>query len=252
MVLNRLPFDFRRIDAEGVGQILEMFLLLRDDFSQHFAEREFAHGIGLTNALPIIDERLAFVFEIETKHVFRFVGNLHFLRLVHWFAIKVVDLLGDRNGMLQLFARMLFQFLRDVIVFRAFQGLAVNDVSDDGLVFPSKIVVEQLDHAFAVNFCFVFHNNSSHGGRALMLKLNPVSAGTHHKLAKRRERSAEKLLGAIEEAFVQGRIFLAAKGGKFFEFETLLAVQMCRHLNEQTREQITAAAPVDIDNPLIA
>ena len=43
---------------------------------------------------------------------------------------------------LQFFAGVFFQLLRDMIVFRAFQGLAVNDVGNDGLVFARKIFVE--------------------------------------------------------------------------------------------------------------
>ena len=55
-------------------------------------------------------------------------------------------------------------------------------------------------------------------GVLVMLGLmNPAIAGVHHKLAERRERSAEKFLRAIEETFVQGRVFLAAKRGELFE-----------------------------------
>ena len=46
--------DLGRVDAERVGQVLQMFLFLRDDFAQHFAERELAHGVGLANALAVI------------------------------------------------------------------------------------------------------------------------------------------------------------------------------------------------------
>ena len=71
--------------------------------------------------------------------------------------VEVIDLLGDLEGVLQFFAGMLFQFLRDVVVFRAFHGLAVNDVSDNGLVFARQIFIEQIDHLLAGDFGFVLH-----------------------------------------------------------------------------------------------
>ncbi len=114
-VRSRSTFDFRGVDAESVSQVLQVFLLLGDDLAQHFAESEFAHGVGLPDALAIVDQGLAFVLEIEVEHFLRFVGDFHFLRPVDWFAIKVIDLFGDLNGVSQLFAGVLFELLRNVV-----------------------------------------------------------------------------------------------------------------------------------------
>ena len=65
-------FDFGCVNPESVGQVLQMFLFLFDDFAQHFTEGKLAHRVGLTNALAIIDERLPFVFQIEAEHFFGF------------------------------------------------------------------------------------------------------------------------------------------------------------------------------------
>ena len=61
----------------------------------------------------------------------------------------------------------------------------------------------------------------------------------------------EELFRAIEKTLVQRRIFLAAKCGKFFQLETLLAIQVCRHFNQKAREQIAAAASVHINDAAI-
>src|SRR4051794_40560813 len=47
--------------------------------------------------------------------------------------------------MLQLFSRVLFQFLRDAHVLRAFQHLRIDDVGDDRLVLPRKVFVQLVD-----------------------------------------------------------------------------------------------------------
>ena len=54
-------FYFRGVDAESVSQVLQVFFLLGVDLAQHFAESEFAHSVGLPDALPIVDQGLAFV-----------------------------------------------------------------------------------------------------------------------------------------------------------------------------------------------
>ena len=77
----------------------------------------------------------------KLEHFFRFVRDFYRLWLVGWCAVEVIDLFGDLNGVRQLFASVFFQFLGNVVVFRAFHRLAVNDVGDDGLVFAREIFV---------------------------------------------------------------------------------------------------------------
>ena len=64
--------------------------------------------------------------------------------------------------------------------------------------------------------------------------------------------SPKKFFRAIEEAFVQRSVFVAAESGKFFELLALLAVQAARHFDQQTREEIAAIAAVDVDNAFAA
>src|ERR1700719_4084036 len=56
----------------------------------------------------------------------------------------------------------------------------------------------------------------------------------------------EEFPGAFEETFAQWRVFFAAKRGELLDLLALLAVQSRRHFDKQTREQITALAPVDV------
>src|SRR6266446_4552867 len=56
----------------------------------------------------------------------------------------------------------------------------------------------------------------------------------------------EEFPGAFEETFAQWCVFFAAERGELLDFVALLAVQSRRHFDKQTREQITALAPVDV------
>ena len=77
-----------------------MFLFLGDDFPQHFAKREFAHRVRLSNPLAIIHNRDAFIFEIEVEHIGRLTGDLHFFRLIDRFPVQIIDLLRDLKRVL--------------------------------------------------------------------------------------------------------------------------------------------------------
>src|SRR2546423_5431314 len=63
---------------------------------------------------------------------------------------------------------------------------------------------------------------------------------------------SEKFLRAFEKALAQGRVFIAAKRREFLKLTTLLRVQARRHLDNQTREQIAAAPPINICNSFAA
>src|SRR3984893_531094 len=56
----------------------------------------------------------------------------------------------------------------------------------------------------------------------------------------------EEFPGAFKETFTQWRVFFAAERGELLDLLPLLAVQSRRHFDKQTREQITALAPVDV------
>src|ERR1700686_571653 len=56
----------------------------------------------------------------------------------------------------------------------------------------------------------------------------------------------EEFPGAFEETFAQWRVFFTAQRRELLDLLALLAVQSRRHFDKQTREQITALAPVDV------
>ena len=60
-------------------------------------------------------------------------------------AAEVVDLLGDRQRVLQLLAGVDLQLLGDGHVLGALEHLRVDDVGDDRLVLAGQVLVEQLD-----------------------------------------------------------------------------------------------------------
>ena len=93
------------------------------------------------------------------------------------------------------------------------------------------------------------------GGKLSVMEIQPTPPGRRHSpwssfrirvisvirgqnfgcgraaLGHPRAKSAEKFLGAIEETFVERRVFIAAKSGEFFELLALLIVQTARHLD---------------------
>src|SRR5688500_5329957 len=61
-----------------------------------------------------------------------------------------------------------------------------------------------------------------------------------------RSNSPKKFSSAIEEAFVERRVFFSAKSREFLQLLALLAVQTRRHFNEESRQQIAAITSIDV------
>ena len=55
---------------------------------------------------------------------------------------------------------MLFQLLRDVIELRALDCLTIDNVGNNGLIFPGEVLIQQLDHSLAIDFVFFLHTAS--------------------------------------------------------------------------------------------
>src|ERR1700730_10015717 len=107
-----------------------MILLLFDDFSKNFAERELAHGVGLANPLPIVDNSLPFVFQVKPEHLFGLPRHLDFLWGARRRAIEIIDLSGNQDCMAKLFRSVSFKFRCNIVKGGAFDRLAVNGVGD--------------------------------------------------------------------------------------------------------------------------
>jgi hypothetical protein len=61
-----------------------------------------------------------------------------------------------------------------------------------------------------------------------------------------RANSAKEFLGPLKEASVKGRVFFIAERRKFLQLPALLRIQLRRYFHHTAREQITAAAAVDV------
>src|ERR1700678_4508626 len=59
-----------RINPQSVCEILQMLLLLLDDFPKDFSQRKFAHRVRLSNSFPITHQSLSFILKIKPKHLF--------------------------------------------------------------------------------------------------------------------------------------------------------------------------------------
>ncbi len=111
--------------------------------------------VALANPLPVIADGLILVVQVEAEHLFRLLRGLDRLGNHHRHAAHVVDLVGKNDGVLQFFVGMHLQLRRDVHVGSALQHLGIVHISNNGLVFPGQIFIEQGDQFFAGDFgCF--------------------------------------------------------------------------------------------------
>ena len=67
----------------------------------------------------------------------------------HRHATQVIDLLGDRQRMIELLLGVQLELAGDVHVLRTLEHLGIDDVGDDRLVFARQIFIEQVDELFA-------------------------------------------------------------------------------------------------------
>ena len=65
--------DIGYLDAQRRGQVVLVFLLLRDDFANLLGQGEMPDGLGLGHALAIGLDRVGLIIQIETQHILGFL-----------------------------------------------------------------------------------------------------------------------------------------------------------------------------------
>ena len=90
-----------------------MLLLLAQNLADVLRNGELAQGLALADAFAVRPDGVGFVLEIGPQHAARIVGHLHGLGLDARRSPEVVDLLGDGERVLELFAGMLLELLGD-------------------------------------------------------------------------------------------------------------------------------------------
>ena len=95
---------------------------------------------------------LLLVFEVEAEHVLGLFGGFDGLGGDGGHAAEVVDVIGEGDGVGELFGGVDFELAGDVHVLRALENLRVVDVGDDGLIFAGEIFVEEVDEFFACEY----------------------------------------------------------------------------------------------------
>ena len=100
---------------------------------------------ALADAGTVLGDRLRFVGQVEAQQVGCLVGHLHRLGHRRRRPAEIVDLLGENERVLQLFAGVDLQLLRDRHVLSALQDLRVHHVGNDRLVFASEVAIQEID-----------------------------------------------------------------------------------------------------------
>jgi hypothetical protein len=137
------------IDAEGGGEGGEVVLLLEEDVAELLAEGELVELVGLLDAAAVVADGLDFVGEVEAEHVFGLLAGLDGLGGDGGHAAEVVDLVGEDEGVGELFGGVDGELGGDVHVGRALEDLGVVDVGDDSLEFALEIFVEEINEFLA-------------------------------------------------------------------------------------------------------
>src|SRR6202522_1803148 len=61
------------LDAECCGEVVLVFLFLREDFTELLGERVMTDVLGLFDALAVVPDCVSFVVEVKADHFFCFV-----------------------------------------------------------------------------------------------------------------------------------------------------------------------------------
>ena len=122
-----------------------MVLLLEEDLADLLGRGELAEFVALLDAAAVLADGLVFVVEVEAEHVFGLLGGLDGLGRDGGHAAEVVDLVGEDDGVGELFGGVDGELGGDVHVGRAFEDLRVVDVGDDGLELAGEVFVEEVD-----------------------------------------------------------------------------------------------------------
>src|SRR5262245_12314397 len=142
-----------------------MLLLLTQDLANVLRHCVFLQGFALHDTVAVGANRRVLVVEVGAEHPSRIIRLFHRQSRCRRHSAQVVDLLRDRESVLQLLASVNFKLSSDRHVLRALQHLGVHRIRDDGLVFAGEVLVELFDQLLARNLCRISgsgsHNHSS-------------------------------------------------------------------------------------------
>ena len=153
MLLPRRRETSGRVFAERRRQIHLVLLLLAQDLADVFSDGVLLERLALLEAFAIVPDRVVLVVEIGAQHHLGLLAQHDRLGAAGRHPAQVVDVLRDRHRVLQLFAGVHLELLGDIHVRGALERLRVNHVGDDGLVFPGKILVQQIDQLLSCDHC---------------------------------------------------------------------------------------------------
>ena len=126
-----------------------MVLLLEEYLAEVLAEGELVELVGLLDSATVVADGFDFVVEVEAKHFLGLFAGLDGLGGDGGHAAEVVDLVGEDEGVGELFLGVDLELAGDVHVSRAFEHLGVVDVGDDGLKLALQVFVEEIDDLLA-------------------------------------------------------------------------------------------------------
>ncbi len=148
-VSARSAGDIGHVLAERGRKVDLVVLFLRQDLADLFGHRKLAERLALTNAIAIVTDGLIFVFEVEAQHFFRVIRRAHGLGRDGRHLAEIIDLPGNDKRMLKLIMRVRLELIGNGHVLGALEHLRIDNIGDDGLVFPREVFIEQFGETFA-------------------------------------------------------------------------------------------------------
>src|SRR5665213_127266 len=136
--------QIRNILTERRRQIDLMILLVDEDLSDMLGNCKFAESFALSHSLTVVSDCFVFILQIEAQHFARILRSLNDLCCHNWHFSEIVDLLGNNQGVLELFGSVDCELRGDIHELGSFEDLGVNYIADDGLVFTREIFVQQI------------------------------------------------------------------------------------------------------------
>ncbi len=125
-----------------------MLLFLAQDLADVLSDRVLLQRFALLQALAVVPDGVVLVLEVGPQHHLGLVAEHDRLRAPGRHPAEVVDVARNGDRVLQLLARVHFQLRGDVHVGGALERLRIDDVGDDRLVFPGKVLVQTIDQFF--------------------------------------------------------------------------------------------------------
>src|SRR5487761_40059 len=138
----------RRVLTEGGRQIHLVFLLVDENVANMFGHGKFPQCFALADALAIVADGFIFLLKVVAEHIGSLLRRANFQRRDLRHSAEIINLLGDYQGVIELFEGVFLELRGYIHVFGPLEDLGINDVSDDGLIFASEVPVQQFDQFF--------------------------------------------------------------------------------------------------------